>query len=211
VPAAGVRPGRGREVASHGRRGGALGGSGGRRKAERERRLPAPAQAVERETGGLDDVPGRGRTVVAPVHPEVVAQVGPAVARAHVPDRGAARRRLARQRHGVAIVPRGRAAGAVVVAGVRERRIEQRVELVRASGERPQPHADEHRRAGRVGDVGLRDPPAPRASRVDLAVGEAPPVDARLRCGRGTRRPPRRPGPVGARSTLRMRPALQSA
>ncbi len=61
----------------------------------------------------------------------------------------------------------------VVVAGVVERGVEQRVELVGAPGERLEPDVDEDRRAARVGHVGLGDPPAPGARGVDLAVGEA--------------------------------------
>ena len=177
VPATRVAACRRIEVASDRGRRRALGCVGGGTEAERDRRVPVAPQPVHRDPRGLDDVPGRARPVVGPVHAEVVAQVGPAVARAHVPVRGAPRRRVARHRHGVAGVPRGQAAGTVVVAGVGERRVEQRVELVRPSGERLEPHANEHGRARRVGDVGLGQPPAARAGRVDLAVGEAAPVD----------------------------------
>ena len=178
MPAVRVVPGGRPEAPTHERRrGGAPRLRRGGREAERDRR-PAPAlEAVHRDPGGVDDVPGRARAVIGPVHAEVVAQVRPPVAGAHVPVRHAPRRRIALQRHGVAVVPRREPLRAVVVAAVGERGIKQRVELVRAAREGPQAHAHEDGGPVRVGDVGLRDPPARGAGRVDLAVREAAPVD----------------------------------
>ena len=102
-------------------------------------------------------------------------EIGPAVAPAQVAARHAGRRRAWSSARPV-VARDQRAPGGladVVVAGVRQRRVEQRVELVGAPGERLEPDVDEDRRAARVGHVGLGDPPAPGARRVDLAVGEA--------------------------------------
>ena len=125
----------------------------------------------------LGDVARGGRAVVGPVHPEVVAEVGPAVALAQVAARHARRGGVGHQRRGELVVARDQRVPVrladVVVAGVGERRVEQRVELVRPPGERLEADVDEDRRTARVGHVGLGDPPAPGAGGVDLAVGEA--------------------------------------
>ena len=123
--------------------------------AERERGAPVAALAGHRQLGDLGDVALGRRPRVAPVHPEVVAQVGPAVAPAQVAARHARRGGLARERRGELVVARDqRAPGGladVVVAAVRQRRVEQRVELVGAPGERLE--ADVDRTAARRGSV----------------------------------------------------------
>ena len=116
-----------------------------------------------------------------PVHPMVVAQVDPAVARVQVARRGAAEGRLGDERApggGVLGQQRAVRGGARVVAAVvAERRVDVGVDLVRAPGERLEAHVDQQRVARRVGHVGLDDPVAPRLRGVDLAVGEAVLVD----------------------------------
>jgi hypothetical protein len=107
----------------------------------------------------------------------VGAQIGPAVAGAHVPVGGAAERWLGAERARVGGVVRRHgiadADATIVVAGIRQRRVGQHIEPVRAAGERLERHVDEHRRARRIGHVRLADAPAPGARGVHLAIGQA--------------------------------------
>ena len=157
--------------------------------AERERGVPVAALPGQRQLRDLGDVALGRRAGVGPVHPEVVAQVGPAVALCpcsrSTPASGRARRPSAEA--SLLVAGDQRAPGGladVVVAGVRQRGVEQRVELVGPPGERLEADVHQHRRAARVGHVGLGDPPAPGAGRVDLAVGEAARVGERGRVRR---------------------------
>ena len=103
VPAVGVAPLGVAEAAAQRPLGGAA------RPRRRRRRSPSasvtsrlPRRPGARDQRGLDDVARFSRRLVGPVHPVVGGEVGPAVARAHVADRGPARRRIARQRARVA-------------------------------------------------------------------------------------------------------------
>ena len=184
VPAAGVAIRGPVEAALERAAGGVARGGGAAAEAEHERHAPA-LDAVERGAAGLHDVAAR-RRVVGPVHAEVGAQVGPAVARAEVAARGAPEgRRGDERRRGLRVARDQRGAGAaagVVVAAVRERRVRERVERQLLAGARRELHVDQQRVARRIGHVGLDDLVARR--RVDLAVGQRARVGQRDRVAR---------------------------
>ena len=96
VPARGVAAGSRAEAPAERRARGAGGRARGGAEPERERGAPMARPPRHRQLGDLGDVAlGRG-AVVGPVHPEVVAEVRPAVALAQVAARHARRGGLAR-------------------------------------------------------------------------------------------------------------------
>ena len=133
VPARGVAVGGAVEAAVQRRAGGVRGRPRRGAEPERERGAPVPARPGQRQLRDLGDV-ALGRGGVGPVHAEVLAQVRPAVARAQVAARHARRGGLGLQRRGELRVARDQRAPVrladVVVPAVRQRRVEQRVELV---------------------------------------------------------------------------------
>ena len=136
------------------------------------------------------------RRVVGPVHAEVGAQVGPAVAGAEVAARGAREAGEATSARAAFVVACDeRVAGAAAACRRRRRSDSGGSAARRAASCLPvrdvEAHVDQQRVARRVGDVGLGDPVAPGA-RVDLAVGQRARVGQLDRVARRSRARARR-------------------
>ena len=136
------------------------------------------------ETPDLHDVAGPG-LAVGVVEGLVALEVGPTVARAEVARRRLVKRRVrdegaADRAPGVGRDQRAALRAAVVVhAGVRQRRVVQRVQLVVVSVERLEPDLHVHGIAAGVGDERLDDAVPALPVGVDLAEPQAPGVRPR--------------------------------